>query len=989
MRHCCSPRCCCLIVIWAVSFLGPIRLLAVNAAAAEVTGTTSVNEKVDELNADGALKEAHVHLQKGRVEEALEVYDRLAKSKQGGASVAIGISRARQALGEWKSATDVMLAAVKANPKLAKSWARLAEVQFLQGQYESARMSCDAAIKLDVDQMLARLVLADVFVATGKIREADNSYRWFVRYYNRAQPKDADALLLVARGALQYARWHSASGIFNFIINTLCPDALKDDEHRWQASHISGSLLLEKYNRAQAIPEFQAALKINPRAAEVLVSLGNAKLQRFDLEAAASFADRALAINPQLVSALHLRADVQLSNGKTQAAMESLNKALKVNPYDQTTLARVAACYVLEDGIPEDQELGQLLLNLDAIDSVKIEKPSRFAKLVIELAARNPQPGPFLTVLGTTLEARRKFGIAERLYRQAIDTMPQLSEPKTALGMLYMRVGKTKQAEEILDDAFAADKFHVRVSNMRKVVKLLNQYESITTDHFVIRVDSKADKLLGRYMAEYLEEQYDGLVKLYGFEPPQRTQFEIYHNAKGLSAHQWFSARMIGLPWIQTIGASTGVIVALASPTAAETPFNWARVLKHEFVHVITLQQTKFNIPHWFTEALAVTSEGFPRPAIWNKLLLQRVPRGQLIALDNLSQGFIRPESPLDWQFAYCQSRLYAQYMIEKYGEESISKLLDAYRNNMATRQAIKHVFGVEQDAFEKGYREYVEQLVSKLRGAEPADNKTLAELEKAHLADKTDAQAAARYAHGLLKARQRNQARKVALLAIAQNKAEPLAAVVMAELELRVQNVAAAAKYLEAAFDKQQPNRRLLRLLASIRLVEKKHAEAAELYELGRTTFPYDVEWVKGLVVVYLKTGESDKLADVLQVLADMDADNLVARKKVAEIRLAQKNFADAARYAKLALHIDVLDVDTHRMLGQALAALKQHSRAIREFQVVLELKADDVDTRFLLAQVFVAAGRKADAKSQLQQVLKQQSEHSEAKKLLESLKP
>ena len=156
--------------------------------------------------------------------------------------------------------------------------------------------------------------------------------------------------------------------------------------------------------------------------------------------------------------------------------------------------------------------------------------------------------------------------------------MPQLSTPKTALGMLYMRIGKTEEATKLLDDAFKADPFHVRVSNMRKVLKLLDGYETISTDHFVIRVDSELDKVLGQYMADYLEEIYPELTKQFGYEPPQRTHFEIYNKAKGLSAHQWFSARMVGLPWIQTIGASTGVIVALASPTAADEPFNWAKV---------------------------------------------------------------------------------------------------------------------------------------------------------------------------------------------------------------------------------------------------------------------------------------------------------------------------------------------------------------------------------------------------------------------------
>src|SRR5690606_23228977 len=136
--------------------------------------------------------------------------------------------------------------------------------------------------------------------------------------------------------------------------------------------------------------------------------------------------------------------------------------------------------------------------------------------------------------------------------------------------------------------------------------------------------------ILGQAMAEYLEEIYPELVAQFGYEPPHRTHFEIYNKAKGLSAHQWFSARMVGLPWIQTIGASTGVIVALASPNGVAEPFNWARVLRHEFVHVLTLQQTGFHIPHWFTEALAVTSEGYPRPEKWNRLLLERVPKGEL-----------------------------------------------------------------------------------------------------------------------------------------------------------------------------------------------------------------------------------------------------------------------------------------------------------------------------------------------------------------------
>ena len=146
--------------------------------------------------------------------------------------------------------------------------------------------------------------------------------------------------------------------------------------------------------------------------------------------------------------------------------------------------------------------------------------------------------------------------------------------------------------------------------------------------------------------------------------------------------HEKFSGRTVALPFIPTVGACTGKVVALSSPKTSNKPFNWARVMKHELVHVITLQQTEFNIPHWYTEALAVESEGFsPRPQPWNKMLVERVPtRRKLLNLDTINLGFIRPDEPEDRQLAYCQAQLYAQYMLQRFGGDALIKMLAAYK---------------------------------------------------------------------------------------------------------------------------------------------------------------------------------------------------------------------------------------------------------------------------------------------------------------------
>lgn len=937
---------------------------------------------------DDPFEEAYLHRQQGRYAEAEEALKQHAnKTDDTEAQVAIELSHVQEALGEWKELTGQLEAASKDHSEDPDLLARLAEVYFRQGRYEETQKLLDRVQKLDGQHPLAHLVLADLQAETGQLDEALENYVWFVRYYNRVQPTDAKTLEIIAKGALQYARWKSSSQILKFVVNTLCPDMLKDEKTAWQAHYIAGDLLLEKYNRAQALPELNRALAINPRAADVLVSLGNAAYQKNDLKEAADYADQALKINSRHIGAFWLKADILITEGQLTEALEFIQKALAVNPNDQRTLARQAAVYILRDGPPEPEQLDDLLANLSAIDNYKPDNPDDFTKLVLNLAKRNPHPGYFLSILAELLESRRKYDLAEVFYAQAIKSMPQLSAPKTALGLLYMRVGKTAEASKLLDEAFDADPFHVRVSNMRKVLKVLDGYETIATDHFVIRVDSELDKVLGQYMAEYLEEIYPELTKQFGYEPPQRTHFEIYNQAKGLSAHQWFSARMVGLPWIQTIGASTGVIVALASPTAADQPFNWARVLKHEFVHIITLQQTKFNIPHWFTEALAVTSEGGNGPEVWNELLLERVPKGEIRSLDELNEGFQRPDSPEDWQFAYCQSRLYAKYMIETYGKETIPKMLEAYRKNISTKDAIPPVFGVDVETFEKGYRDYLNRLVSEIQGGVPEKAQTLAELEKAYQAKPNDAAIGGRYATALVKAQHWDQAKQIAEKAIALDKAEPHAAVALALLDIRDEDPQQAITHLETAA-KANPHRDVLELLARLKLSEEKYAEAKALYRQGQKAFPHSSTWLKGLAAVALKTDDEAELKAALKELVEREIDNPGYPKKLAQLALKDGDYESAKRYGLQTLYIDVMDAEAHQILGQAYLGLMSYKKAIQEYQVTLQLAPTTIEAELGLAKALVQDNRPKEAIPVLEALLIRDPNHNAARQLLDEIR-
>jgi len=153
-----------------------------------------------------ALKTAETHLARGRYAEAEEAFAELARSDPQDERVITGQIAAWTAQGQRDDADKRLDAALKAAPEASLLLALRAQLHWERGLLDDAGSAADAALKHNPDQPLARLIQAHVWTETGKLKEASEGYRWFVRYYNRAQPKDAATLLLVAEGRAGEAR---------------------------------------------------------------------------------------------------------------------------------------------------------------------------------------------------------------------------------------------------------------------------------------------------------------------------------------------------------------------------------------------------------------------------------------------------------------------------------------------------------------------------------------------------------------------------------------------------------------------------------------------------------------------------------------------------------------------------------------------------------------------------------------------------------------
>src|SRR5579859_5717166 len=269
------------------------------------------------FGADPDLKEAQTRLLHGNFDEAKAAYETLLKGEKSPPAAAIGLSRVHQSVGEYDQALAVIEAALKKTPSNADLLARQAEVLFLRGLWDAADKAADKAIIQKDEHFLARWVRAQILRDRGEWEKADEAFRWFVRTYTQRsndckEITNPEELALVGRAAVEYTNAHYDRDQFYFILNTMYKDALKEDKDAWYIELQAGELMLEKYNRGQALDAFDNALKINPRAAEAIVGKAQTSLQMFEIKEAEQFADQALKINPKLPSALRVKADLNL-----------------------------------------------------------------------------------------------------------------------------------------------------------------------------------------------------------------------------------------------------------------------------------------------------------------------------------------------------------------------------------------------------------------------------------------------------------------------------------------------------------------------------------------------------------------------------------------------------------------------------------------------------------------------------------------------------
>lgn len=875
------------------------------------------------------ISQARELLLTGSYSEAVEAFTKLAEEPKTRTAATLGLAETRMRIGEYAEA-ETALENLDA-PKSSKRAILLAQIHLNAGRYEQALTRGREAVQLDENFAGARLFVAQMLEMLGRRDEAIEAYRWFDQQIvaRPELPRDPAWVTDTAIGFLRFSILTDTSvkDRTQHVLNEMLQVAYtRLDRAYWPARVAAANLLREKYNNDEedgSISDYFAALKINPRLPEVHVGLGEVALAVWNFEEVEHRAELALEINPNYAPARTMLAEKFILERRYDQALDAAAKTLELNPNDLAALSVSAAAY-----------------------ECKYDKDGA-ARMRARVEAINPRCALYYRIVGDALSGIRQYAASEQHYFKAIEFDRTDANARTEMGMMYMQWGDEAKARDALDGAWKLDPFNERTKFTLELLDRLDKFARHETQHFVIKYDAEKDAGLGPYVADYLESIYSAVTGDFSAEPDEKTIIEFF------PTHKAFAVRITGKPWIYTVGASTGRVIALTAPrdaTHTMGQYNLARVLKHEFVHTVTLAATENRIPHWFTEGLAVYQEDTPRSFEWAELLTEAMRRGQLFTLESIDWGFIRPKRSTDRQMAYAQSEWMVEFIIDRFGYDSIEKMLKRYREGATQAQVMRELFQMELADFDKAFGQWSRESVGRWSctfDLSPPD-------DVVEMRSRAEAEGSpdniARLSRAEFDAAEYDRAEAAARRALELEPRQKIALEVFVSLhallwpdakgETRQKIEDDTLPSIDRLLEIDPQNRIALKLKALILLRRSELAGAREAFERLQSVCAMDPSSFRGLAGIYLDQGDDEKALPQLMELARIDQTDSAIPMRAAQIIQRKGNLNEAVYWYRQAIFINPFAVNLHAALGAALSQLNDHAGALREYDMMTKIE-------------------------------------------------
>ncbi len=686
------------------------------------------------------------------------------------------------------------------------------------------------------------------------------------------------------------------------VLETFYDPVKKDQPQLADAFIAAGELALGKSDFALAAEEFASALKRQSDNPDIHFGLARAYASSDTKQASASL-QAALAINPRHAASLLLVVDNHIDAELYAEAEKVLQQVLDLNPHHAEAWAfRAVLAHLRADAAGEQEARDKALSSW----------------------ARNPRVDH---LIGRKLSQKYRFAEGAECQRRAIEFDKFFMPAQLQLAQDLLRLGKEEEGWQRAELVFDADQYNVVAHNLVRLQSHLSRFRTLENSDFVLRMDATEAAIYGPAMLDLLGEAKQTLCAKYEMPIAEPVTVEIFPQ------QQDFAIRTFGLPGGDGfLGVCFGRVITANSPASqGVAPANLESVLWHEFCHVVTLQKTRNRMPRWLSEGISVHEERVANRA-WGQamdlLYRKMILGGELTPVSKLSGAFLAPRSAIHLQFAYFESSLVVQYLVEKHGHDTLNRILTDLGVGMPINEALQRYTG-SIDALDKEFEAYARQLAEQLAPQATWEEVDLppsatidawAEWVERH---PHNYDALRRYARQLIEARDWDAATKVV--------------------------------------------RRLLELCP----------------DAAGTDSPSQL-----MAVISRATGDTANERAMLEHVAERESDAIPVYLRLMELGAAAGDWPSVARNAGRMLAVNPLVPAPHRFRGEAAEELHDPQAAIESYRALLEMDpADPAELHYRLAKHLHHLGQNREAERHVLMALEEAPRFRSAHRLLLSI--
>ncbi|HTL51588.1 MAG TPA: tetratricopeptide repeat protein [Planctomycetota bacterium] len=957
-------------------------------------GTLSAAEKTD-------LDWGNEYFEAGDYKKAAEAYEKAAAAMPATSADhptdPVFVLRYLEVLrltGQYNKARDYAVAHLPADPKTPQEWRIVTdtgELYYFHGDAAKA----EALYKKGVEggSLRCELFLKRLYLETGRrpLTRAiiDRFYDYWTRHVNELDDDaQADPDILAVIGAVI---WDDNPEAPDDALNRCYARAQKiaKQKNLFNAEHYawSGAMCIELFNFPQARDEFNAILKVRKNDPEAILGLAQAEFAQDNYKKALEEIDKVLEVNPNNVGARALAVECRLADENVATKPLDVEKELlelhKISPTHLETLGLLYGHYLMQS---EDKKARE------------IEK---------EMKKLNPNPSEFYCIAGDVVERSRNFLVSGDLFQKAIDVDNKYWRAHFSFAMNRRRLGDEELAQKHFAITYKLNPYNVFAVNMRNSLRFLlgdataqtpipPEYVTHETEHFVLRVHTREDKILAPYYLAILEEIRTRLDKRWGFDPKGFSQDKILIEI--FPTFQDFAAATVGVPNLGALGACFGPTITLVSPRVATNDahpfFNWERVLEHEYTHAITLQLSGYKVPRWFTEGCSTHQEQDDF-LYWDQLLVDGYAQKQLMPIAKINAGFTQQTFPGRIQLSYYHGKLIVDHIVRVYGLDAVKKILAAYKAGKDDIEAIKDGTGVKLEEIDQGVLEDAAKLVGQIKRRPAPEPSDLAKLQAAVEKDPNDAKAKEQLAMVLGQMGNLAGAVKLANELYAADQKNAVANKLLGIAAFLKKNYEVARAHLQVAAQADPDDFRTQFYLGMIYKNAAQSAKAIEAFKRAIEIYPRfngeDMNHTNNtydqLAGIYVDDGNKKAAIEVLAAAVALDKSNYAAAAKLADLRLEAKDYQGSVDAALESIYIHPYELSVHLTAGKGYTELKDYDRAEREFSVATAIDKSVIDGWIGLARARFAAKKTAGASVAITAALTLDAKNEEAVKLNEAI--